>query len=409
MPDVRLLYGATVSLGRPFWTWWTAAVLANLGDGVRLAAFPLLAAALTDEPFLVAAVSAAGGLPWLLTGLSAGSLADRVGARRLLPVADGARVLVLAGLVVLLQTGRAGIAVVLAAAFLLGVAETVRDTAAETVVPRLVPEDQLERAGGRLTAGALVGNEFAGPLLGGVLFGAGVALPFVASSAVTAVAVLLVLSLPVAVLRLLTPPEGEAVAAGARAGLSWLWQQRVLRALVGVVALVALADSAWFAVFVLYTDVRLGLGPLGFGALLALGAAGGLAGALLADRLVAGHRHTAVIGWSCAAATGSPALLLAVPALPAAAVVVVVSSAAFGVLNVAAAGLRYRLVPADLLGRVSAAWRTTAYAAGAGGALAGGAVASARGAAAPFVLSLAVGALATGAWLVSARPGPAPA
>jgi len=35
------------SLGRPFWTFWSAAALANVGDGIRLAAFPLLAASLT--------------------------------------------------------------------------------------------------------------------------------------------------------------------------------------------------------------------------------------------------------------------------------------------------------------------------------------------------------------------------
>lgn len=388
-----------------------AAVLTSLGDGIRLAAFPLLAAQLTDEPLLVAAVAAAAGLPWLLTGLSAGSLADRVGARRLLPLADLARVLVLGGLTVLLVADRAGIATVLVAAFLLGVAETVRDTAAETVVPALVADAQLERAGGRLTAGSLIGNEFAGPLLGGVLFGAGATLPFLASGAATALAVLLVLSLPVAVLRLLTPlaPAEHAAEAGSRAGLRWLRRQRVLGALVVVVALVALADSAWFAVFVLYAEGRLGLGPLGFGALLALGAAGGLAGALLADRAVAGRRHRAVIAWSSAAATGSPALLLLTGELWAAGLVVVVSSAAFGVLNVAAAGLRYRLVPTDLLGRVSAAWRTSAYAAAAVGALAGGAVASARGLSAPFVLSVAVGAVATALWWASARSGLSPA
>ena len=400
-----------MGLGRPFWTWWSAAVLTNLGDGIRLAAFPLLAAQLTDRPLLVGAVAAAGGVPWLLTGLLAGSLADRVGARRLLPLADTARVVVLGGLVALLVADRAGIATVLAAALLLGVAETVRDTAAETVVPRLVPSDQLERAGGRLTAGSLIGNEFAGPLLGGVLFGAGVTLPFVASSTVTALAVLLVLSLPVAVLRLLTPlaPADGTAGSSTREGLRWLRRQPVLRALVVVVALVALADSAWFAVFVLYTESRLGLGPSGFGALLALGAGGGLAGALLADRAVAGRRHTGAVAWSSAVATGSPALLLVAPELWAAGVVVVVSSAAFGVLNVAAAGLRYRLVPGELLGRVSAAWRTSAYAASAGGALVGGLVASTHGSSAPFVLSVAVGAVATALWLACTRTGPAPA
>lgn len=52
-----------MSLGRPFWTFRTAAVLANLGDGIRLAAFPLLAASLSAEPLFVAAVATAGTLP----------------------------------------------------------------------------------------------------------------------------------------------------------------------------------------------------------------------------------------------------------------------------------------------------------------------------------------------------------
>jgi MFS family permease len=394
-------------LGGPFWSYWSAASLANLGDGIRLAAFPLLAAQLTDDPFMVGAVGAVSGLPWLLTGLVAGSMADRFGARFILPTADAARVVVLAGLISLLLTGHAGIPVVLAAAFLLGVAETLRDTAAATVIPRLVAKSQLERAGGHLNAGALIGNEFVGPVLGGVLFGAGAALPFVASSAVTAFAVLLVLSLPVAVLRLLGPviPADRTAAGGIRAGLGWLSRQPVLRALVLVVAVIALADSAWFAVFVLYAKERLGLGPTGFGALLALGAGGGLAGALLADRLVAGRRHRAAIGWSAAVVAGSPGLLLLAPHLWLAAAVVVATSAAFGVLNVAAAGLRYRLVPGELLGRVAAAAQTSAFVAGAAGALAGGAAAAAHGLTAPFGLSVVLGGIATVTWLLSTRAG----
>jgi MFS family permease len=397
-----------MSLGRPFWTWWSSAVLVNLGDGIRLAAFPLLAAQLTDDPFLVGAVAAAGGVPWLLTGLLSGSLADRFGARWIVPLADVARVVVLAVLITLLLVERAGLGVLLGAAFLLGVAETLRDTAAETVLPRLVGECQLERAGGRLTAGAVIGNEFVGPLLGGALFAAGAVLPFATSGAVTALAVLLLVSLPAPVLRLLCPAPLRAggAEAGTRAGLVWLSRHRALRALVLVVALVALADSAWFSVFVLYVEVRLGLGPAGFGALLAVGAAGGLGGALLADRLVGGSRHRRVVGWSSAVATGTPALLLAAPRLWLAVVVVVATSAAFGVLNVAAAGLRYRVVPGDLRGRVSAAWRTSAYAAGAAGALAGGAAASAQGLAAPFVVSAVLGGIATCVWMVATRAAP---
>ncbi|WP_025619826.1 MFS transporter [Salinispora cortesiana] len=65
---------SSVPLGRPFWTFWSASTLANVGDGIRLAAFPLLAASLTANPIAVAAVAAAKSLPWLVTGLLAGSL-----------------------------------------------------------------------------------------------------------------------------------------------------------------------------------------------------------------------------------------------------------------------------------------------------------------------------------------------
>lgn len=86
-------YSPCRSLSRPFLAWWSAATLANLGDGIRLAIFPLLAAHLTDDPLAVGVVSAAGGIPWLVTCLLAGGLADRDAARRLLPLADAARVL----------------------------------------------------------------------------------------------------------------------------------------------------------------------------------------------------------------------------------------------------------------------------------------------------------------------------
>ncbi len=93
-------------------------------------------------------------------------------------------------------------------------------------------------------------------------------------------------------------------------GVRWLLRHRLLRALVATGADIAFVDSAWFAIFVLFSRDRLDLGSVGFGALLATGAAGGLAGAVFADRAVRGHRHRAVVGWSMAVTAGLPPLLL---------------------------------------------------------------------------------------------------
>ena len=164
-----------------FWRFWGATFLANIGDGIRLAAFPLLAASLTDDPLAVATVAAAQFLPWLLFGLMAGSWADRFPSRRLLVTADALRTVVLGVLVAGIALGWAGIALVVAAAVVLGVGETVRDTAAQSTIPRLVAAPLLERANSRLVAGEIVGNEFVGPPVGAALFAVGAALPFAAN------------------------------------------------------------------------------------------------------------------------------------------------------------------------------------------------------------------------------------
>ncbi|RIV39994.1 MFS transporter [Micromonospora radicis] len=394
-------------LGRPFWTFWSAAALANLGDGIRVAAFPLLAAALTDDPLAVAAVAAAQFLPWLVSGLLAGALADRRGFRTLLAAADTGRVVVLATLAAAVALGSATIALVVVAAFLLGVGETVRDTAAQTAVPRLVADAQLEKANGRLVAGEIVGNEFVGPPVGALLFVLGAAIPFAVNGAALALAVMLVLALPLTLSRR-PADDGATAPAGADdgilAGLRWLVRQPMLRTLVLVTAAVAAADTTWFAIFVLYARDALGLGAFGFGLLLATGAAGGLLGSFAADRLVARFRHRTVLTWSMAVTAGVPALLAVVPDRAVAVVVVVATSAAFAVLNVAALSIRQRLVPGGLLGRVIAASRLVTYSCTALGALAGGALAAYAGLGAPFVFSGAVAVAATAAWWLASRP-----
>lgn len=56
-------------LGADFRRLWLSSAVSNLGDGVRLTALPLLAAAVTRDPVAVAAVSVAAELPWLLVSL----------------------------------------------------------------------------------------------------------------------------------------------------------------------------------------------------------------------------------------------------------------------------------------------------------------------------------------------------
>src|SRR5256885_16519445 len=100
-------------MGTPFRWLVASAWVSNLGDGLALAAGPLLVASQTSDPRLVALAALLQRLPWLVFGLYAGAIADRVDRRKLVVTVETP----LAGaLVVLAATIAAGV-VSLAAAF----------------------------------------------------------------------------------------------------------------------------------------------------------------------------------------------------------------------------------------------------------------------------------------------------
>ncbi len=179
----------------PFARYWLSGFLADFGDGIRLAAFPLLAAQLTHSPVAVAAVTAVQGLPWLI-GAGLGIVADRSDRRRLMVAVDITRAVLIAALALVVLAYAAGLALIYAAAFATGAGAALRDTAAVTCVPRLVEGADLDQANGRVIAGKIVGNELAGPAAGGWLFGLAAALRFAVNAGALGIVVLLLLTLP---------------------------------------------------------------------------------------------------------------------------------------------------------------------------------------------------------------------
>jgi MFS family permease len=381
--------GAIGIVRAPFPRYWLSAFLADFGDGVRFAAFPLLTLQVTDSPSAVAAVTALQGLPWILIGLGVGAVVDRWDLRRTMVGVDAFRTILIAALAVAAAFHAVDLPLIYLTAFVTGIGSMVRDTAATTALPRLIDRDELERANGRLVAGGIVGSELAGPAIGGWLFGIAATLPFALNASSLGVAVLLLLSLP-GVFRPLPRRPGSASglrAAGGdiRQGLAWLRRDRSVRNLVIAVGVVAAADGAYLAVLVLYVTRVLHRGSTAYGLLLAFGAVGGI-----------------VAGASCALLTrwiGAPRLLAATVVVMAgtqlalgltsdlavSAVALLCSSGAFAVFNATSRSMRQRHTPPHLLGRVNSTYLTVGRSAGALGALAGGSLAAAIGVQAPIL------------------------
>src|SRR3712207_401165 len=160
--------------------------MSNLGDGIALAAGPLLVASLTRDPLLVSLAATVQWLPPLLFGLVAGVLTDRLDRRLIVVGVDLARAAVLAVLTLAVATGSVSIAAVLVALFVLATAEVFADNSSQTLLPALVVRDDLAVANSRLQTGFITVNQLAGPPLGAALFTVGAAWAFGAQAVVTA-------------------------------------------------------------------------------------------------------------------------------------------------------------------------------------------------------------------------------
>ena len=255
----------------------------NLGDGIALAAGPLLVASLTHDPILVAAAAFLQWLPPLVFGLLAGALADRLDRRLIIVTVALLRAFVLVLLALVVATDLAAIWVVLLALFLLGTAEVFADNTAATLMPMLVHRDDLAAANSRLTTGFITVNQLAGPPIGAALFAAGHAVPFAAQAAVVALGAVLVS-------RVALPPHRREVAPDTRLrhallrdvaeAFGWTVRNPAVRTLVMTIFVFNITFGAAWSVLVLYATQRLGMGPIGFGLLTTVSAVGGLLGTL---------------------------------------------------------------------------------------------------------------------------------
>ena len=373
---------------------WTASTLSALGSGMATVAAPLYVASRTDDPLVVAAGAAVGWLPWLLFALPGGVLVDRVDRRRLMVVIDWVRVVVLVVLAAAMFADRAGIVLLYAVLFVVNTGEVVFRTAAQAVVPAVVPRSRLERANGWLGGGTQVmQNMVAGPL-GGLLFVLAAAIPFAVNAGTYALSAVLVGLVAGSFRAGPQRPGRRSVRAEVADGFRWLWGHRLLRTMTLLIGLLNVTLTAALAVLVLLATDRLGLGSVGYGALFTCLAVGGLLGAAVGDRLVAAITATWTVRVGLLIEAG---LHLALAASRSAAVVGVVLFA-FGVhaslWNIVANSLRQRLTPPALLGRVGSTNLFLAAGGNCVGALLGGVLAGRFGITAPywvgFVVAVAV-------------------
>lgn len=391
--------GATPErLGRPFGAHLSGVALANLADGVVVGGLPLVAITLTRSPAEVSLLQAAFWLPWLLLGVVAGVVVDRLDRRHVQLVGAAVRVLLMAGMTALAVADRLTMPLLVAAVGAYGVTQVFVDLAGSSIVPQLAPRARLSAANGRVMGVETVCNSFVGAPVGGLLVVLGTGWLFGVPVAL-GLAFLLVVGLGLrGDYRAGRPPEP----AGSRLhelleGFRFQLSHPVLRPLILTGSTLNFASTAYFAVFVLWMvgpESRVGLDPQQYPVLLAALAVGAVLGALAAEHLVRRVPEVPLLvgGWAVNSALLLVPVLAPRPWAIAAAFVLVGFTNMCG--NVVGRTMRQRLVPTELLGKVGGAAGMVGYGLMPLGALLGGAAAEVWGLAAVFVGAVTVSLLA---------------
>ncbi|RFU39498.1 MFS transporter [Actinomadura logoneensis] len=351
---------ASLWRNRNFVLLWVGQTFSEVGTRMTSVAFPLLVLALTGSPARAGLSGFAGTLPYVLFYLPAGALVDRWDRRRVMLCCELGQFAALGSLAAAFALDAVTFPHILLTAFVSGSCFVFFSVSQRALLPALVPSERLTEALARQEtksrSAALTGSP-----LGGLLFGLGHALPFVADAASYLVSVATILGIRT---RHRPAPPPRETATGLygeiREGMRWLWHEPFVRMSVALTSAVNLMFQALILTLIVLAG-RLGAGSAGTGLILGCFGVGGLAGALVAPRVPDLLSSRAVaIGATWVWAATAP--LLAVATNPYELAAVIACMAVVGpVWNVVVVGHQYKVVPDHLLGRVKSVALLTSW------------------------------------------------
>ena len=262
---------------------WIATVVSNVGSWMSDVGINWSMLTLSADPLDIALVQAASSLPMFLFALPSGVMADIVDRRKYLLFSQLWVFIAAAGLTLLSFTGHVTPTVLLAATFLLSVGAAMSSPPFQAIVPDLVSKPELGSAVALNSLGVNISRAI-GPALGGFLLSlAGPWMVFALNAlSVMGVAWVLWRWRPATSVQRLPP---EHFFSAVRSGIRYVHAAPVLRnVLVRTVAFFVFGSAGW-ALLPLVARRELGLGPAGYGVMLACIGLGAIAGAILLPRL----------------------------------------------------------------------------------------------------------------------------
>jgi predicted MFS family arabinose efflux permease len=393
-----------------FVVFWSARTISCAGTGITMVVLPVLVYKLTGSATAVAALTVLQSCPYVVFGLVAGALADRVNRKKMMVAWNGVAAMLLASIPVTAALHLLAIPQVFVVSFGIGTAYVWFDAANFGSVPALVDRTQLPAAMSLIASSGTLAM-LIGPAIGGLLLtvmSPPYALGFDAASYVISALLLASIRRPFR-----KPQHTREQLARIRSdiaeGLRYLWHQPVIRTLTLSVFCACLSWGGVFALLVVYAsralhlahaDVRLGL-------LYSAGELGGLISVVAVPAVVKRRAIGQVVAAFLAANAAAIALLAIAPSYGWALVLFCAYELAY--LMVASVGVTVRqmLSPDHMQARINTAGRLIASSGQPIGALLGGLLAEVlpiRLTFALLALGVAIGAGLAGWACLGSRP-----
>jgi MFS family permease len=357
-------------LGRKYERFWVAVAASSLGDGLLVTGLPLLARETSKNPIVVASVFAASRVPFIF-GLVIGAFVDRRDARKVLVGSDLVRAVVLSlvGAFLLISSNPLPIWVLLLLSTVLSTGSAIFFSATQRVVPHLVPSEDFDQANSQIQTTIISGEQFIGPPLGAIFLSGGKipvigdAISFAASAAILS----RLDPIPAA-------PSTSSLGDDVRVGWAWFRNSEPIQTITAITTVMTALTGAVLATEVVLIQDTLMMSKVWFGVFTAVMAAGSVVGGVFATRFIKACGSSTyplgiVLNGLCyLACFGSRSWVVVFVAM-------FVQQAVTMVGLVASLGIRQRIIPSDLRGRVISLTRAIAFTVQLFGALIGGLVA----------------------------------
>jgi MFS family permease len=324
--------------------------VSQAGDVAQFTTLALLVFHLTGSGLGVSGVVAAEIAPVLLLAPAAGALVDRLPRVQVMVGADLVR-LVLAGT---LAVWHSEVIVVYALAFGLSAGSVFFNPAASSLLPTLVEDEELVAANSGIWSAAVLVQVLVAPAAGLLAVTAGFGWAFAANAVTFGLSAVLLRGLRAQEAR--RPVVVANIWTQGREALSLMGKDRLLRAFAVAQGLAALSAGATSALLVILAAEHLGVTGGGYGAMLAAIAVGAFVGPFLLTRLSGQARRPRVVFIAFGLRGAVDVVVATLTALPATLAALVFYGLGTSTGNVTFASVIQSHVPADLRGRVFAAF-----------------------------------------------------